>query len=138
MSQEVIVQMDDENRIVISPKSVCEELGLLVLDPAKPDEAKTKFRETFEDLRVIHSGDFDDALEQIQDLGWSLFKGMDEAHAAVREDRPGVIELDLSQDPDPFGNHGISILDRLAAMGWPADRVMIQDRREQVRPEDLL
>lgn len=29
------------------------------------------------------------------------------------------VVLDLRLDPDPYGNHGISLVDRLRAMGWP-------------------
>lgn len=29
------------------------------------------------------------------------------------------IVLDTSLDPDPWGYHGISLVDRLKAMGWP-------------------
>lgn len=138
MSQEVIVQMDDEKRIVISPKAVCEELGLLVLDPENATEAKTKFLETFDDLRVIDPDDFVDAADQMSEEGWYLFKTMVAVHIAARDSSPGLIELDLAKDPDPFGNHGISILNRLAAMGWPADRVLIVEPRDAVRAEDLL
>lgn len=31
----------------------------------------------------------------------------------------GMIVLDPDKDPDPYGNFGISLVDRLHAMGWP-------------------
>lgn len=31
----------------------------------------------------------------------------------------GKIVLDPKLDPDPYGNFGISLVDRLQAMGWP-------------------
>ena len=116
MSQEITVPPDDENRIILDPKDLCAQLSLRAIDP-------TSF-EAVKDLA--------------EENDWLLFESMDQVRQAVKDDSPGIIELDLEKDPDPFGNHGISILDRLAAMGWPADRMLIQDRREQVRPEDLL
>lgn len=138
MMKLTVLTDEEEKKVVIDPKALCEELGLLVLDPVHPDAAKDKFVEVFSDFRIINLKDFEDTKELCEGNDWLLFKSMDQVHQAAKDDSPGLIELDLEKDPDPFGNHGISILDRLAAMGWPADRVMIQDRREQVRPEDLL
>ena len=37
----------------------------------------------------------------------------------LNAERDGKVVLDLSRDPDPYGYHGISLVDRLRAMGWP-------------------
>ena len=128
----------EEKRIEIDPKRECQNLGLVVIDPADEAQAKEVFCDAFQNLRVCDVNDFLDTQETMAGWGWLLYSSMDQVHEAAKDDSPGLIELDLEKDPDPFGNHGISILDRLAAMGWPADRMLIQDRREQVRPEDLL
>jgi hypothetical protein len=37
----------------------------------------------------------------------------------LNAERGGKVVLDLSKDIDPYGLHGISLVDRLRAMGWP-------------------
>lgn len=36
-------------------------------------------------------------------------------------DLENKIVLDLKKDPDPYGYFGISLIDRLMAMGWPIE-----------------
>lgn len=39
--------------------------------------------------------------------------------AAESKQIEGKIVLDPKLDPDPYGYHGVSLVDRLRAMGWP-------------------
>ena len=55
-----------------------------------------------------------------------LRKDMEEAGDAIEEARDMLnmeldkkIVLDPRLDPDPYGYHSISLVDRLKAMGWP-------------------
>ncbi len=95
---------------------------------------------------VVDSEDFDEAKKKIEDnTYWKLFRSSsaeyDREQLADAEkvcQQEGYILLKPEQDPDPFGNHGIPIHDRLAAMGWPADRKLYLERQDVPRVEDLL
>jgi hypothetical protein len=107
---------EQEKKVVIDPRKVCEELGFRIIDPTSFTAVK----------------------DLAQENDWHLFETMDADTSAGICEAEGMVVLDLAKDPDPFGNHGISILNRLAAMGWPADQVLIVEPRESVLPEDLL
>ena len=51
-------------------------------------------------------------LERVEDL-------LDSERADLDSEMRGKIVLDPAKDPDPWGLHGISLVDRLRAMGWP-------------------
>ncbi len=113
-----------EDSILINVVDFVEQsLEKLVIDPTEFDQSKKKLEEW---------------------TCWKLFGSSDGYDKAAREDAhkriegEGLIILDPTKDPDPFGNHGYSIQVRLAAMGWPASVPLYLERVEPYRAEDLL
>lgn len=108
---------EDQKKVIIDPRKLVEEWGFLVLDQT----------------------DFSACQQKISDnTSWQLFETLDVDALTPHLETEGRIILDPMLDPDPFGNHGVPLHDRLAAMGWPADRKLYLERQEPPRAEDLL
>lgn len=57
-------------------------------------------------------------VDQLVRLNDELAKKVDRLDVEARSVRDKIV-LDPDKDPDPYGNFGISLVDRLHAMGWP-------------------
>lgn len=65
-------------------------------------------RETRFSLQDVDEAVAEAVAEQMQRAEQEFYKAMKDK-----------IVLDPKLDPDPFGAHGIALVDRLKAMGWP-------------------
>ena len=59
------------------------------------------------------------ALEKMQAEVKALEGILEAERQQLSVDLKNKVVLDLSKDVDPYGYHGISLVDRLRAMGWP-------------------
>lgn len=132
------VRVDEVAKVVvIDPKKVCEELGFVVLDPAA-DLTATREKMEQTDFIILDPKDFEDIKERMSENGWEIFENFGPGDLEAKAAEEGHILLDVQQDPDPYGNHGIPLWLRLQKMGWPINRPLIVERQDPVRAEDLL
>jgi hypothetical protein len=88
-------------------------LNKLLKTEKKECDARTK--EAFEEMLKAMEGELITYRQQIEDLKKSP-PSLIQALYDLCPDR--FIVLDLSRDPDPHGNHGYSLANRLRYMAW--------------------
>lgn len=58
-------------------------------------------------------------LRKLREENRKIQKMLEDERNKLNVELEKKVVLDLTKDPDPHGYHGVSLLDRLRAMGWP-------------------
>ena len=74
-----------------------------------------------QDIRAVELAQqsYRTALKTMQADAQVLEDLLDSERADLANEMRNKVVLDLTKDPDPYGNFNISLVDRLMAMGWP-------------------
>lgn len=58
-------------------------------------------------------------LQKLQEENRKIQEMLEDERNRLNVELEKKVVLDLTKDPDPYGYHGVSLVDRLRAMGWP-------------------